>query len=174
MAQYHTPDGPGLEPLIRELKDIRTQLRDLQRPSGTNIGNTAAQVQLLVAKVELLVIKVNETLLTIDADVQASISANSYTKTVIDQRIADKVASPPSGSAVTGNISATGGITAGSNVGATGNVSAGGSVSAGGAVSGATGTFNSGINALSVHSTLLTSDYRSVYVDSTGKFGYRL
>ena len=145
MAQYHTPDGPGLEPLIRELKDIRMQLRDLQRPSGTNIGNTANQVQMLVAKV-------NETLLNIDAGVQASIAANSYTKAVIDSLVAN----PPAGSAVTGNVTATG------------------SVSAGGAVSGTTGTFNSGISALSVHSTLLTSDYRSVYVDSTGKFGYRL
>jgi hypothetical protein len=49
MSKYPTPDGDGLEPLVRELKDIRTQLRDLQRPSGTNIGNTANQVQLQVA-----------------------------------------------------------------------------------------------------------------------------
>ena len=138
MAQYHTPPGAGLEPLIRELKDIRMQLRDLQRPSGTNIGNTANQVQLLVAKV-------NETLLNIDAGVQASIAANSYTKAVIDSL----VASPPAGSAVTGNVSATG------------------------TVSGSTGTFANGINSLAVHSTLLTTDYKSVYVDSTGKFGYR-
>ena len=49
MAKYPTPPGDGLEPLVRELKDIRRQLRDLQRPSGTNIGNTAAQVQLQIA-----------------------------------------------------------------------------------------------------------------------------
>ena len=144
MAQYHTPPGDGLEPLIRELKDIRRQLRDLQRPSGTNIGNTANQVQLLVAKV-------NETLLNIDAGVQASIAANSYTKAVIDELVAN----PPEGSAVTGNASATG------------------NMSAGGTVSGSTGTFPSGINSLAVHGTLLTLDYKSVYVDSNGRFGYR-
>ncbi|TFD51949.1 tail fiber domain-containing protein [Cryobacterium sp. Hh11] len=95
MAGYHTPPGDGLEPFIRELKDIRTQLRDLQRPSGTNIGNTAAQVQLLVAKVEA-------TLVNIDSSVQTSISANSYTKSVID----GKIATPPS-VAATGAVSGT-------------------------------------------------------------------
>lgn len=55
MALYQTPPGDGFEPIIRELKDIRRELRDLQRPSGTNIGNTAAQVQMQVAALADLV-----------------------------------------------------------------------------------------------------------------------
>ena len=136
MAGYHTPPGDGLEPLIRELKDIRTQLRDLQRPSGTNIGNTAAQVQILVAKVEA-------TLVNIDASVQASISANSYTKSVID----GKVANPPAGSAVTGNVSATG------------------------TVSGTTGTFNTGLYSTDAYSFNITGTRVSGWHQSDGHIG---
>ena len=88
MAKYPTPPGDGLEPLIRELKDIHTQLRDLQRPSGTNIGNTAAQVQLLVAKVEA-------TLVNIDASVTASIAANSMTTAQINAKVASPGAISP-------------------------------------------------------------------------------
>ena len=49
MAQYHTPPGDGLAPLIDTLKDLQTQLKDLQRPSGTSIGSLLQQVQAQVA-----------------------------------------------------------------------------------------------------------------------------
>ena len=130
MAQYNTPPGGGLEPLIRELKDIHTQLRDLQRPSGTNIGSLVAQVQ--------------TALINLSAQVQAEISANSYTKAVIDS----KVANPPAGSAVTGNVSATG------------TASIGGLLSA-----------DAGINSLDARNRVLTSSYGSVYADGTGRLG---
>ena len=70
MGAYGTPSGDGLAPLIDTLKDLQTQLKDLQRPSGTNIGSLVAQVQ--------------AALVNINATVAAAIDANSYTKAVID------------------------------------------------------------------------------------------
>ena len=62
MSAYSTPPGDGLAPLIDKLKDLQTQLKDLQRPSGTNIGSLVAQVQ--------------AALVNIDTKVQESITAN--------------------------------------------------------------------------------------------------
>ena len=132
MAQYSTPPGDGLEPLIRELKDIHTQLRDLQRPSGTNIGSLVAQVQ--------------AALVNINATVAAAIDANSYTKAVID----GKVANPPAGSAVTGNVSATGSISAGGDL-----------------------TVSGALRAPQVPVTILTSNYFSTYATTDdGRIGH--
>jgi len=131
MAQYPTPNGDGLEALVRKLNDFQSQLRDLQTPSGTNIGSLVAQVQAALAN--------------INATVATAIDANSYTKTVIDS----KVANPPAGSAITGNLSATG----------TANI--------GGIV-----TADAGMSSLDVRNRLLSSGYVSVYADSTGRLGY--
>ncbi|MDJ0325520.1 hypothetical protein QMG61_17310, partial [Cryobacterium sp. PH31-AA6] len=90
-----------------------------------------------------LVRQVQSALANINATVTAAITALSYTRAEIDS----KVASP-------GAITPT-------------------TVTASGAVSGLTGTFNSGITSLSVHDNLVTAGYVSVYVDSSGNFGYQ-
>jgi hypothetical protein len=96
--------------------------------------------------VQILVAKVEATLVNINTTVQDSISANSYTKAAID----DKVANPPAGSAVTGNVSATG------------------------AVSGTTGTFPTGMSSVGVYNKLLSygGAYSSQYVHQDGTMGY--
>ena len=91
MGAYGTPSGDGLAPLIDKLKDLQTQLRDLQTPSGTNIGSLVAQVQ--------------TALINLSAQVQAEISANSYTKTVIDGKIASPGAISPTTVSATGAVS---------------------------------------------------------------------
>lgn len=98
MASYPTPNGDGLEPFVRRIRDIETQLRDLQRPSGTNIGSLVGQVKTLVAEVKA-------TLADIDATVAASITANSMTTAAINA----KVASP--GNIAPGNVNASGDVT---------------------------------------------------------------
>lgn len=45
MAEYPTPPGDSLEPLTAELKNLQRQLNDLQRASGTDIGETLRQIQ---------------------------------------------------------------------------------------------------------------------------------
>lgn len=49
MGAYPTPDGPGLERLVREVGDLRTELRDLQRPTGTQLQSTSATAQTAVS-----------------------------------------------------------------------------------------------------------------------------
>jgi hypothetical protein len=92
MGDYASPPGPGLASLVSELRDIRAELRTLQRPSGVDVGGLLAQVQMALAN--------------ITTTVTTAINALSYTRAVIDS----KIANPPAGSAVTGNISATGDI----------------------------------------------------------------
>jgi hypothetical protein len=96
-----------------------------------------------------LVQQVQSALANINATVSAAITALSYTRAEIDA----KVASP-------GAITPT-------------TVTASGAISSAGAVSGTTGTFNSGITSTSVHDNLVTAGYVSVYVDSSGNFGYQ-
>jgi len=91
---YPTPPGDSVQPIVDAIGDVRRRQREIERPSGTNLNSLVAQVQAALAN--------------INATVAAAIAANSYTKAVIDGLIAN----PPSGSAVTGNISATGDVTA--------------------------------------------------------------
>lgn len=38
MGVYPIPPGDSLEPLVREINDLKRQLRDLQRPTGTQVN----------------------------------------------------------------------------------------------------------------------------------------
>jgi len=93
-TKYPTPPGDSMAPIGRALSEVRRGQRELARPSAVQIGELVQQVQ--------------TALVNLNAQVAASIAANSYTKSTIDSLIAH----PPAGSAVTGNISATGDVTA--------------------------------------------------------------
>lgn len=98
---YKAPPGDSVAPIVNKLRGQQRQINDLQKPPGTNLSELYNQVQ--------------QALANINATVTAAIAANSYTKSQIDALIAN----PPSGSAVTGNVSATGQVSAGSQVVAT-------------------------------------------------------
>lgn len=124
---------PSEDEQVRRFADLARFVRELGPSVARSLATTVATLTALVAQVQA-------TLADIDATVQASIAANSYTQTQID----GKVANPPAGSAVTGNISSTGNMTSGGS-----------------------------LNALSVYSTILTSDYRAVWsTNPTGQLGY--
>jgi hypothetical protein len=127
---YSAPPGDGLDPLVNHLSQVRRRLNEVERPTGTSLASLVAQVQAALAN--------------IDAKVQTSIAANSYTKAQIDS----KIASP-------GDISP-------------GNVNASGAVSAA-----ALATFNAGITSTDVHNHLVTTGIVAVWVDSTGRIGYQ-
>lgn len=151
---YRAGAGDGLDTLIREFAKIKTRLAELERPDGTSIASLYDQVQAALAN--------------IDATVQASIMANSYTKSQIDNRILN----PPTGDmTLQGNLSASGSVSA-VNVSASGNVSAGGNLSATGTASaGGLATFNGGISSTDARNRVLTQGYAVGYWDATGRAG---
>lgn len=102
MAGYPTPPGDFFAEVAKKLSELQSQLRDLQRPSGTNIGSLVGQVQTLVAEVKA-------TLADIDVTVASAINAYSMTTAAIQSLVAN----PPAGSTITGNLSATGSATVG-------------------------------------------------------------
>jgi len=92
---YPTPAGDSVQPIVDSINEVRRRQREAERPSGTNLNSLVAQVQAALAN--------------INATVAAAISANSYTKPVIDSLIAN----PPAGSNVTGNLTVSGNSTFG-------------------------------------------------------------
>lgn len=101
---YNPAPGDGLDPIVARFTRQQDQLKDLQRPSGTNLTALYNQVQ--------------QALANITTTVTDAINTLSYTRVEIDGLIAN----PPAGSAVTGDVSATGNISAAGNVTATGQV----------------------------------------------------
>lgn len=132
---YRPPDGDGLGPLLATIRDLRRRLDELEAPTGTSMGSLVAQVQAALAD--------------LSTQVASEISAQSYTKTEIDA----KIASP-------GNISP-------------GTVTASGAVASSSTVSGTTGTFNSGLKSTDVYSHDLTygGGYTATWCHSDGTLG---
>lgn len=87
---YVSPSQGDYGWLVDELQRIQMRLAEVETPTGTSMNSLVAQVQ--------------EAIANINTTVNAAISANSYTKTQID----NLVANPPAGSNVTGNVSASG------------------------------------------------------------------
>jgi hypothetical protein len=96
MTAYPTPPGDSAEPVAAVFTDMRRQIREGQRPSGTNLGSLVAQVQAALAN--------------INATVATAIAANSMTTAQIQNLVANPGAIAPS------SVSALGGVS-----GATGN-----------------------------------------------------
>lgn len=99
------PDaGDSLSPIVKRFTSQQTQLKDLQRPTGTNLAALYEQVQ--------------QALANITTTVTDAINALSYTRAEIDNLIAN----PPSSVTVSGDLSALGHVNAAGNVVATGQV----------------------------------------------------
>lgn len=95
---YNAPPGGGLDVIVQELRELWRRLRELERPTGTSLNSLVAQVQAALAN--------------INSTVAAAIAANSYTKSQIDS----KIANPPAGSNVSGDVTASGNVTASGRV----------------------------------------------------------
>lgn len=75
---YVAPSGGQLDVLADALKKLSDRLYELEAPTGTSMNSLVAQVQQAIAD--------------ITTTVTAAITANSYTKTQIDTKDADRVA----------------------------------------------------------------------------------
>ena len=97
MADYPTPPGDSLEPIIAKIRDLQRQLTELARPSGTSIGSLVDQVQAKLADLETTVIAATDSYLSSGTVNMTNISAS-------------------------GSITASGSVTASSQVNAVGSL----------------------------------------------------
>jgi hypothetical protein len=144
---YGPPPGDQYEILAEALRGLARRLSELEIPTGTSVNSLVNQVQLAIAN--------------IDTTVNASIAANSYTKSQIDT----KIASP-------GNISP-GNVTA-SGFGSFGGAGTfGGAGSFGGTLS-ATGALSTGgqFNCLDAYNFDITYTRRTAWLGNDGRLGF--
>lgn len=87
---YIAPSGDELAALADALQALAVRLSELEQPTGTSLNSLVDQVQQAIAD--------------IDTTVTASITANSYTKSQIDSKIASPGAIAPSTVAVGGAL----------------------------------------------------------------------
>jgi hypothetical protein len=145
---YRAGIGDSWAPVTKVLQKQDRRLAGVERASGTSLSSLVQQVQTALANITTTVTNAINTL--------------SYTKSEIDSRVAN----PPAGSAVTGNVSATGNVTA------TGGVSAGGTVAAGTDVTAAGNISTPGIlTALASRTLVLASGYAGAWIDINGRLG---
>jgi hypothetical protein len=78
MADYPTPPGDSLEPIIAKIRDLQRQLTELARPSGTSIGSLVDQVQAKLADLETTVIAETDSYLSSGTVNMTNISASGY------------------------------------------------------------------------------------------------
>ncbi len=71
---FRSPPGDQYEAIVEALRGLGERLSELETPTGTSMNSLVDQVQLAIAN--------------INTTVNAAISANSYTKTQIDTKIA--------------------------------------------------------------------------------------
>lgn len=65
---YSTPAGDSVAPLVATIKDVRRQLRDAQRPQGTNLTGLVSQVQALLVQVQDALVNIQQTVETTTDD----------------------------------------------------------------------------------------------------------
>lgn len=150
---YVVPAEGDLGFLVQRLEGMATQIKELERPTGTQLAQAVAQLTALVDDLQtqvdnLLATEVN----TGNVNATGTISAG-------------------------GTISAVGTISAGGTISADGTISAGGTISTNGDVTASNGrvTGNTGLRSTGVYNNLLTSSFRVVYVSSVngpGDLGY--
>lgn len=146
MAQGFPSQSPEpMAPFTVPIQDLLDRVRRLETPTGTSMSSLVAQVQ--------------AALIGIDAKVQASIAANSYTKAQIDSKIANPGNISPGNVSAAGTVSAAA-VTSGGNVSAAGNASANGTTYSGGVViSPGSRNFN------------VTTSYVAGWINGDGTFG---
>lgn len=87
---YTTPPQGEYGELMKLLSEIQRRLAELETPTGTSVNSLVAQVQ--------------EAIANITSTVTAAISANSYTKTQIDAKVASPGAISPTTVTTTGDV----------------------------------------------------------------------
>jgi hypothetical protein len=144
---YTAPRGDQLEVIADALRGLARRISELETPTGTSVNSLVQQVQLAIAN--------------IDTTVNASIAANSYTKSQIDT----KVASP--GNISPGNVTASGF----GNFGGAGTF--GGAGSFAGTLS-ATGALSTGgqFNCLDAYNFDITYTRRTAWLGNDGRLGF--
>ncbi|KJL49146.1 hypothetical protein RS84_00258 [Microbacterium hydrocarbonoxydans] len=88
--------GGDLGELIRELQSLKKKVGELESPSGTQRYQSVSKLSALIDDIQ--------------AQLDDYIANQAYTKSQVDNRIAN----PPAGVNATGNVSATGDVSAGS------------------------------------------------------------
>lgn len=61
--KYPTPPGGSVEPIVREIKSLRTRARAVERPTGTSIASLVAQVQAALVNITETVVSATTTFL---------------------------------------------------------------------------------------------------------------
>lgn len=136
---YYAPPQGEYGPLVDDLRRLAERLAELEGPNGTSMNSLVDQVQDAIAN--------------ITTTVNAAIVANSYTKTQID----NLVANPPAGSNVTGNVTASGNVSAGGDVSSSGQVSSNGAP----------------LKSQPSYNYVVTTSYKGVWIDgATFQLGY--
>ena len=87
MANYPTPPGDSLEPIIAAQKELQRQMSELARPSGTSIGSLVQQVQTALINLNATVISATNSYLSsgtvnmTNISATGSVSAASFSAT---------------------------------------------------------------------------------------------
>lgn len=87
---YTTPPQGEYGELMKLLGEVQRRLAELETPTGTSVNSLVAQVQ--------------EAIANITSTVTAAISANSYTKTQIDTKVANPGAISPTTVSTSGDV----------------------------------------------------------------------
>jgi hypothetical protein len=64
MAEYPTPPGDGMAPIVDEFRKLARRISELERPSGTSIGSLVAQVQAALVDLNAAVIAATDNYLS--------------------------------------------------------------------------------------------------------------
>jgi hypothetical protein len=153
---FSAAPADGAAAFAERMRRLEDRLGELERPTGTSQASLVRQVQ--------------ETLANINAAVQTAIAENSYTKTVIDERIAAAVAAP--GDISPTNVTVSGAMSVGGSgsVGTTMTVGTDLTVSGGATVAGAA-TVSGVITSPGTRANPI-STFRTVVQDEAGAMGY--
>jgi hypothetical protein len=76
MAEYPTPPGDGMAPIVDEFRKLARRISELERPSGTSIGSLVAQVQAALVDLNAAVIAETEAYLSSGTVNVANLSAS--------------------------------------------------------------------------------------------------
>jgi hypothetical protein len=140
---YGAPPDSNLAEVRSAIRDFEGRLRELATPTGTQIAE--------------LVKEVRDRLGQIPTEVSNAVTALGL---LTPDQVRDLVENPPTGSNVTGDISATGSIEAAADVTAGGTITAGGDITTPGI-----------LTALASRSLVLATGYAGAWLDSTGRLG---
>jgi hypothetical protein len=82
MAEYPTPPGDGMAPIVDEFRKLARRISELERPAGTSIGSLVAQVQAALVDLNSAVIAATNNYLSSGTVNVANLTASGALKSV--------------------------------------------------------------------------------------------